>query len=403
MLRRWLSFLLCILLGVLSVLLGYVVPAHLRATDARLAQQAGKNSPSLIDCAGQLLSEKRLGAAEMLCTAAESLSLPNRQSLESSVTNLAAQHPSWLVWGGGESDLEVIFSRANSSRSGSEPFTESMVRLDNRGTALQLFRSSNHPLVRELLNTQSLTNTTLFPPSQSASGQAFDAALSICAMLAEENHLTPSFSNAVYTLAAQANHGGRVPPLEETFMDFLSLGQRLNWGQLVVFISHVDDTETLRRLAFTARRYQSRLPILYSAVTLSSHPAEVGNYLMKFGQTGMDDLAAALRFQREGLNELLRRRERLYVPGPTSEHLRSGLLKPFFDFALERSLETPEFALGLKAFLYLFGGFLIAAGLHVVRPPVRELEKPLQVGGLHIAREILFGLGVLTVILLTTE
>ena len=403
MLRRWLSFLLCISLSVLSVLMGWLVPAHLRATDVRLLQRAGKNSRSLLEVGNELLNEKRLGAAEILYSAAESLSFPGRQALESSITNLATQHSSWSIWGGGEPDLEVIFSRPRTTRSGSEPLTESMIRLDNRGTALGLFRASSRLLVRELLNTQSLTNTTVFPPSQSASGQAFDAALSICAMLAEQNHFTPSLSNAIFTAAAQANHGGSTQPIEEIFMDFLSLGQRLNWGQLVVFVSRIDDAETLRRLAFSIRRYESRLPILYSAVALSARPDEVGRYLMKFGQTGIEDLAAALRFNREGLNELLRRSERLYLSGQWSERLRSGPLKPFFDFALERSLETPEFALGLKILLYLFGGFLIAAALHVVRPPVAELEKPLQVGGLHVAREILFGLGFLTFVLLITE
>ncbi len=403
MLRRWLSFFLCIALSVLSVLLGWLVPAHLRATDAHLLQKAGRNSPSLPELGKELLDEKRLGAAELVCSAAESLSLPGRQALESSITNVASQHPSWLIWGGGESELEVIFNRPKVPLSVSEPITDSMIRFENRATALGLFRASSRPLVHELLNTQSLTNTTVFPPSQSAAGQAFDAALCICAMLAEQNHFSPGLSNGIFTAASQATHGGSPQAIEEIYMDFLSLGQRLNWGQLVVFVGHVDDAETLRRLAFSMRRYQSRLPILYSAVALSSRPDEVGRYLMKFGQTGMDDLAAALRFHREGLNELLRRGERLYVPGPRSETLRSGLLKPFFDFALERSLETPEFAIGLKIFLYLFGGFLIAAALHVVRPPVQELEKPLQVGGLHVAREILFGLGFLTFVLLITE
>jgi len=177
----------------------------------------------------------------------------------------------------------------------------------------------------------------------------------------------------------------------------------MNWGQLVVFVSHIEDAQTLHELGHIIRRSESRLPTLYSAVELSSQPAAVARYLMKFGQTGVEDLSAALRFRKGGLNELLRRNERLYVPSAGAEATRSGLLKPFFDFALERSLETPEFALGLKWFLYLFGGFLLAACAHVIRPAVSELERPLEVGGLHIAREILFGLGFLLVILLLTE
>src|SRR5438270_662893 len=107
MLRRWFSFLLCILLSVLSVLLGWIVPAHLRATDTRLLQRAGRNSPSLIGRGNELLAEKRLGAAQIVGSAAESLGLPGFQALDSAITNMGTQHPSWLIWGGGEPEVEV--------------------------------------------------------------------------------------------------------------------------------------------------------------------------------------------------------------------------------------------------------------------------------------------------------
>src|SRR6266850_2388264 len=402
--RRWLLFFLCLVLGVLIVLLGWVVPAHMHAVDLRLLQKAGKNTPSLMERGVALLGEKRLGAAQMLFNAAQSLSLPERQWLGVAITNTAEQHPSWVIWGGGESELDVLFATdPKLPKAASEPFTEWLIRLDNRGTALRLLSASSRPLVRELLATRSLTNTVLFPPSQSSSGQPFDAAISICALLAEESQFSPAFSNAVYNLATQANHGGNTQPLEEVLMDLMSLGQRMNWGQLVVFVGHIDDAQTLQQLAHLVRRTEPRLPIIYSAVELSSQPGAVAAYLMKFGQTGVDDLGAVLRYRKGALNELLRRNERLYVSTPGAEAMSSGLLKPFFDFGLERSLESPEFALGLKWLLYLFGGCLLAAGAHFVRPEVSELERPLEVRGLHFAREILFGLGFLLVILLLTE
>jgi hypothetical protein len=53
--------------------------------------------------------------------------------------------------------------------------------------------------------------------------------------------------------------------------------------------------------------------------------------------------------------------------------------------------------------LYLAGGFLLAAALHFGRPAVTALERPLQVRGFHVAREILFALGFLLVVLLLSE
>src|SRR4051812_2539108 len=230
--RRWLLSLVCIVLGVLIVVLGWVVPIHLRAVDARVLQKAGKGTPTLADRTTALLSEKRLGAAEMLSQAATNLSLPERHLAVAAVSNVAALHPDWITWGGGESELEVLFNTdPKLPKAAAEPFTEWVIRLDNRGTALRLLGTSSRPLVHELLNTRVLTNTTVFPPSLSSSGQAFDAAVSICAMLAEETRFSPAFSNVVYALAVQANHGGSSQPLEDVLIDLMSLGQRMNWGQ----------------------------------------------------------------------------------------------------------------------------------------------------------------------------
>jgi len=53
--------------------------------------------------------------------------------------------------------------------------------------------------------------------------------------------------------------------------------------------------------------------------------------------------------------------------------------------------------------LYLLAGFLLAAALHCARPAASALERPLQVRGFHVARESLFALGFLLVVLLLSE
>jgi hypothetical protein len=62
----------------------------------------------------------------------------------------------------------------------------------------------------------------------------------------------------------------------------------------------------------------------------------------------------------------------------------------------------PWFALSFKWLFYLSGGYFLAAALHVTRS-VPVLEQPLQVRGFHIAREVLFALGFLLVVLLLSE
>ena len=92
----------------------------------------------------------------------------------------------------------------------------------------------------------------------------------------------------------------------------MSLGQRFNWGQLVGFVGRIQDPETLRLLANLVRKSDGQLPVLFAAVQLSGKPAQVAGYLMNFSQTGLKDLGASLRFGAGGVNELLRRNQRLH-------------------------------------------------------------------------------------------
>ena len=125
---------------------------------------------------------------------------------------------------------------------------------------------------------------------------------------------------------------------------------------------------------------------------------------MGFSRTGMKDLGASLRFGAGGVNELLRRNQRLH----SSRFLRpvAADRRPFgalLSAAAELCWRMPRLALTMKWLLYLAGGFLLAAALHFARPAASALERPLQVRGFHMAREILFALGFLLVVLLLSE
>ena len=137
---------------------------------------------------------------------------------------------------------------------------------------------------------------------------------------------------------------------------------------------------------------------------LSGKPAQVAAYLMNFSQTGLKDLGASLRFGAGGVNELLRRNQRLHgsrfgqqVAGQASLSARFALS------AADLCWRMPWLGLTMKWLLYLTAGFLLAAALHFARPAASALERPLQVRGFHLAREILFALGFLLVVLLLSE
>jgi hypothetical protein len=396
--------LVCAIFGLALLGFGLIIPAHLRAVDAVVLEKAGRSTPGLVNKGLELVSENQLGAAQLLAQAGRLVRVSGREKLEFGTDELARQHPGWVVWGGPEPRFESIFQKDSQFHNpGSDPFTEYVVRLENRQRVLGILSVSRCPAVQELLQVRSLTNTVFFPPSRSSAGQALDAAISICGLLLESEALSPGVSNTVYTLAATANHGGSTEPLEQMLLDFMSLGQRFNWGQLVVLARSMDDRETLRLQGNLVRRVEGQLPVLFSAVVLSGQASGVNNYLMTFSQTGITDVGTALRFGTGGLRELIRRNQRLYA----STFVRE--LLPYFPFgalmsaAAGLSWQMPWFALTLKWVLYLVAGFLLAFALHYSLPAASVLERPLQVRGFHVAREILFALGFLLVVLLLSE
>jgi hypothetical protein len=170
-----------------------------------------------------------------------------------------------------------------------------------------------------------------------------------------------------------------------------------------MLVSRIEDAETLRRLSNLARRSGAQVPVMFSAVCLTGRPAVVGQYLVTFGQTGLDDLGQSLQYGAGGVNELLNRQQRPYISDVRRQIAGTAVLGDFYYYAADYCLRTPWFALTVKWFFYLAGGFLLAAAMHFARPTVSELDRPLQVRGFHFARELLFGLGFLLVALLISE
>ena len=400
--NRWVLILLCAILGLMMLGFGLLVPAHLRAVDRSVIEAAGKNTPTLTERGLVLVSKKNLGAAQLFSQTAQSAGLADREKLASAVDELTKQQPDLIPLGHDETGLEILFGIDRvSPRSKTGPITDFLVRQENRQRAIDLLRASANPVVQELLRFRTQTNTAIFSPSPSASGQALDTAVSICGLLLERGRLTAGLSNAVLVLAADANGRRDSVPLEQLLLDLMSLGQRFNWGQLVAFADSIEDAETLRRLVTFVRKGED-LPILFCAVQLSGQPAKVAQYLMNFSQTGLRDLGESLRFGTGGMSELLNRNERL----STSEVRQSVAARsPFgtiYAFMAGYSLRAPWLALTAKWLLYLGGGFLLAMAVHYARR-VPELERPLQVRGVHFASDFLFALGFLFVVLLLSE
>ena len=404
MTKRWFLFLVCSILGLVSLLCGVLMPVHLRSVEGVVLENAGRNTPSLISKGMDLVREKQVGAAQLFLAAAENHKLPDSIKLGAALRGTVDQQPTLQLWGRVEPQFDAVFKGdAHRTSGGTEPITEILVRLENREKALEFLGSTKRADIQELLRCRTLTNTVIFPSSLSASGQALDAAISVCGLLLQGGHLKPALANSIATMAAEANHGASPQRFEQVLLDIMSLGQRLNWGQLTVFAAQAGDIETLRLLAYQARQAGDRLPSLYSAVVLSGQPMEVVHYLMQFSQTGMRDLSNSLQFGSGGLVELLHCERQLARSGMNHLLAKFSPTRAFVQATVVMAWRNPSAALSVKFFFYLAAGFLLSFGLHFARPTVSVLEKPLQVRGFHVFREILFALGFLLVVLLLSE
>ncbi|HHY86974.1 MAG TPA: hypothetical protein GYA07_15775 [Verrucomicrobia bacterium] len=381
----------CVIAGLLAVVAGVLVPAHLRAVDARLLERAGKGAPDLVDCGLELVARKEVASAELLLEAARAEAHPAVAILGQALDDAARTDPPGRFWG---ASRPAVAHLLDPQRQGGDSLTlgvtELVLRFENRAKVLDLLMSSSNPAVQEIMRFRALTNTALFPPSVSSAGQALDAALSLCGLLLSERVLSPGLSNEICSMVIEANKGGNPQPFEEVLMDFLSLGQRFNWGQLAGLVSGVPDVDTLHQVSGLVRKAGREVPIVFAAVQLSGDVAGVAHYLSHHSQSGLSDLGRALVYGEGGLRELLKRNQRVY-----DSPLAAAWLQDW-------SLRRPGVALSVKWFLYLAGGFLLAAALHWARR-VPAMEAPLQVRGIHVARETLFALGFLLVVLLLSE
>lgn len=397
---RWVIFLVCAIFGLVLLVSALLVPAHLRAVDAVVLEKTGRNTPTVVEGGLSLVQNNQLGAAQLFYTAAQRAWIVDAHKLGEAVEELARQQPALRNTGSIEpGSLGALLESNPGDREST--FTEFIVRSDHRTKALKWLTASPNPLVQSLLYFRSLTNTVLFPSSASTSGQALDAAVAIGGLLAEAGHLSPELSKAMLVLAVEANRTWNPQPLEEVLMDLMSLGQRFNWGQLATFVAPINDVETLRALAHLTRRSEAA-PVVYAAVGLSRNAAGVAKYLTNFSETGLNDLRWSLRYGAGGVNELLQRNQRLCDSRFCERVTAFTSSGKAFAFVLDYLPKEPRLALMQKWFLYLLGGFILAAAFHFGRR-VTMLEKPLEVRSFHLARESLFALGFLVVVLLLSE
>ena len=392
-------------LGLVLIGLGLLIPEHLRAVDALVIQQSGFRTHSVVDAGIKLVSQEKVGPAQLMLQVAQAEKAPTAAQLKAAVDSFNQAHPDLTLWGGADPYLERLFPRDPAQpRLPSQPIADFVQRDENRERLLEFLLVSRRPSVAELLKTRNLTNTVYFPAVPTASGKVLDAMIILTGLLLQGDHLSPPMQEAVATVVQQANRTGDSQKFERLLLDLLSLGKRLNWVQLTQFLSHIENVDTLRSLVYLARSNDAQMPVVYTAVCLGDQPAAVADYLVNFKDTGFKDLSFALGAGLGGLQKLLGHKQRVYYPLIIREYVVAyEPFKAYFFTMLDGCRAVPWVMLGIKYLFFLLGGFFLARSYPYWRPAVPVLEQPLQVPSLAPARQGIWAFIALLVMIFLSE
>lgn len=390
--------------GLMLVFCGLLVPAHLRAVDAAVIEQAGVGTRSLIEEGYSLLSLEKEGPARLFWQVAQAEKAAGHEKLGLALTNFTDSHPGLALWGGADPYLERLFPKeASTPRAVFQPISDFVERPENRERLREFLQASPRPSVRDILHTRLLTNTVLFPPATFPSGQALDGVILLTGLLLQEDQLAPALQGEIVRLAEQANRHGDPQQLEPVFLDLLSLGKRYNWAQYTMFLRPIEAVPTLHHLAELVRKHDSQRAALFTAVHFSGQPAAVAGYLREFSETGLADVRFGLRAGLGGVRTLLTRKQRIYYPDFRQQVVQYDPFYTFFYALLGWCRLALWAALGLKYFFFLGGGFLLARAYQLAKFAVATPEHPLPGPGLAAAYQGLQALCFLLVILFLNE
>jgi hypothetical protein len=342
-----------VMIGLAIGVLAWLVPVNLKSISPALLREAGSGTPTLGAYGRDLVDVEKIGPAALVLAAAKATNDPRAPALASALEQFAARQPGLMAWGGWDPFLDPLFNlRSDSGKRGSTPVLTFFNTERARTTLRNYLSKSGSEGVQSLLKLRELTATGRFVPAMRPGGQPLDALILLTSLLYQGGHLSPSLQRELRAMANVSLQKKELGDLEPIFITLLSLGRRLDWGQLAELTRRTDSTKTLSEYAHLARVAPDQLPLIYAAALFSDSADRVAAYLIEFGKNGLADLTLALGYGRGAVQQLMLRQV------PVNRAGTSG-----FGGAAEFALVHPQLALAFKYLGYLIGVWLVLRGL----------------------------------------
>jgi hypothetical protein len=342
-----------ILLGFGLLVVAFLLPVNVKSLNPALLREAGKDTPSVGEFARELLALDKPGPAALTLQAAKTIGDPSAGAVEVLFNDFATRHRDMMPWGGWDVALEPLLVDRNAASSAeSVPVLSFLVTTQARENLRRYLGVSRLPGVQTLLRTADVTGTQRFIPAKRPGGQPLDAVILLTTYLWQSEHLSPSLQREVRTLADSAVSSNQLGPLEDFYLDILTLGKRLNWVQLSELLRTTTSVTTVAQFAHLTRVAPEHLPIIYTAALLTRSADSVGRYLISFGPPGVENLKLAMTHGQGAVRQLVQRQAPI-TTGAGAE----------FELGAAFVLRNPELALVLKYAAFLGGIFLLLSSV----------------------------------------
>ena len=346
-------------LGVVLLATAWLLPVNIKSLNSALLREAGRDTTTAAGFASELLELDKPGPAALVLAAAKANGDSGAAAVETLLQAFAGKHPEMMPWGGWDAALEPLLQGKARASGGSRPVLNFLVTQEARENLRAYLKVSRLPGVQALLQTAELTSTSRFVPARRPGGQPLDAVILLTAYLWQSEHLAPSLQREVRAMAEAAVRSGQMGPLEDFYIDILTLGKRLDWTQLSELLRTATGTGTVGQFAHLARIAPEHLPVIYSAALMTRSADGVARYLITFGQAGAGHLKLALSHGTGAVQQLVARQ----APVTTARG-------PDFEAGAAFALRHPDLALFLKYGAFLGGVFLLfrSIDLRMFRP-----------------------------------